>query len=143
MRKFISEKFSTPGQTFDDKFPTVGTTAFVKFQSLLGFQIPWAVFQIPKPRIPDSIRKSSLIPEVRIPFHFLVSHREGLVRVGLLSDKQREPHIGQKERIEISNILKFGVYRASIKRDTAYKYIYVQTMCPVSHTSLINFQVYE
>ena len=40
LRKFISEKFSTPGQTFDDKFPTVGTTAFEKFQSLLGFRFP-------------------------------------------------------------------------------------------------------
>ena len=25
------------------------------YQSLVGFRIPWAVFQIPKPRIPDSI----------------------------------------------------------------------------------------
>ena len=68
LRKFISEKFSTPGQTFDDKFPTVGTTAFEKFQSLLGFRFPGAVFQIPKPRIPDSERKSSLIPKSGFPY---------------------------------------------------------------------------
>ena len=28
------------------------------FQSLVGFQIPWAVFRIPKSRIPDSTRKN-------------------------------------------------------------------------------------
>ena len=28
-----------------------------EFQSLVGFQIPWAVFWIPKPRIPDSTIK--------------------------------------------------------------------------------------
>ena len=32
--------------------------------------------------------------------------------------KTRDPN-SQKERIEISNILKFGVYRAYIERDTA------------------------
>ena len=29
------------------------------FRSLLGFRIPWAVFWIPKPRIPDSTSKNS------------------------------------------------------------------------------------
>ena len=29
-----------------------------RFQSLVGFRIPWAVFRIPKPRIPDSTRKN-------------------------------------------------------------------------------------
>ena len=29
------------------------------FQSLVGFRIPWAVFRIPKPGIPDSISKFS------------------------------------------------------------------------------------
>ena len=60
LRKFISEKFSTPGQTFDDKFPTVGTTAFEKFQSLLGFRFPWAVFQIPKGKVPSFRNPDSL-----------------------------------------------------------------------------------
>ena len=45
--------------------------------------------------------------------------KRGWVRVGLLSDKPtRDPH-SQKEHFEISNILKFGVYRANIERDTA------------------------
>ena len=33
------------------------------FQSLVGFQNPWAVFQIPKPRIPDRKSKNSRISE--------------------------------------------------------------------------------
>ena len=31
-----------------------------RFKSLMGIQIPWAVFQIPKPRIPDSTSKMFL-----------------------------------------------------------------------------------
>ena len=39
------------------------------FQSLVGFRIPWAVFRIPNPRIPDSI--SIIFPDsgIRIPLH--------------------------------------------------------------------------
>ena len=44
--------------------------------------------------------------------------KRGWVRVGLLWDKQHET-LSQKEHFEISNILKFGVYRANIERDTA------------------------
>ena len=36
-----------------------------RFQSLMGFRIPWAVFQIPKPQIPDSSRKK--FPRFRNP----------------------------------------------------------------------------
>ena len=49
------------------------------FQSLVGFRIPWAVFQIPKPRIPDftnekfttfriSQAKISFVPETGYPY---------------------------------------------------------------------------
>ena len=59
MRKFIREKFSTPGQTFDDKFPTVGTTAFdssrywdSRFLELYSrFQSPG--FRIPQGKVPS------------------------------------------------------------------------------------------
>ena len=123
MRKFISEKFSTPGQTFDDKFPTVGTTAFEKFQSLLGFRIPWAVFQIPKPRIPDSTRKSSLIPESGFPYITIVSNREGLVRVGLLWDKQHEVHIVWKSTLKLATFSSLVFIGTILNewRDTAKK----------------------
>ena len=46
----------------------------------------------------------------------------GWVRVSLLWDKQHKTHYyRQKEHIEISNILKFGVYRAYIERETIQK----------------------
>ena len=32
-------------------------------QLLVGFRIPWAVFRVPKPRIPDSTRQISRIPD--------------------------------------------------------------------------------
>ena len=35
---------------------------FCGYQSLVGFQTPWAVFRIRKPRIPDSASKFSPIP---------------------------------------------------------------------------------
>ena len=35
------------------------------FQSLVGFRIPWAVFQIPEPRIPDSTSKIARIQDSR------------------------------------------------------------------------------
>ena len=34
-----------------------------EFQSLMGFRTPWAIFRIPKPRIPDSTR--NIFPECR------------------------------------------------------------------------------
>ena len=38
------------------------------FQSLVGFRIPWAVFRIPKPRIPDFfIFQEQNFPRFRIP----------------------------------------------------------------------------
>ena len=46
------------------------------FQLLVGFRIPWAVFRIPKPRIPDSTSKNFLDSGIRISdskFHFLMS----------------------------------------------------------------------
>ena len=65
--------------------------------------------------------------------HCLVSNREGLGTSRFI--------------VGISNILKFGVYRAYIERDTAIqklkkytkKYTDVRTMCPASHTSLRKF----
>ena len=45
--------------------------------------------------------------------------KRGWVRVGLLSDKPTRDPYSQKQHFEISNILKFGVYRANIERDTA------------------------
>ena len=46
----------------------------------------------------------------------------GWVRVSLLWDKQHETHnYMQKEHIEISNILKFGVYQAYIEWETIQK----------------------
>ena len=41
------------------------------FQSLVGFRIPWAVFWIPKPRIPDSTSKNCTDSGIRIPLHGL------------------------------------------------------------------------
>ena len=49
----------------------------------LGFRIPWATFQIPKPRIPDSISKLSLIldstsrnfPDYRIQIPYSLTSR--------------------------------------------------------------------
>ena len=63
------------------------------FQSLVGFQIPWAVFRIPKPRTPDSTANFSKIPNstrkkfrglrgIQIPLHwatFLEKNRNFLV----------------------------------------------------------------
>ena len=71
---------------------------------------------IPDSKAQDSGFRKEKFPhsEIRIPLHYLVSNRERLVRVGLLWDKQHEPHI------EISNILKFGVYRDYIERVTRY-----------------------
>ena len=43
----------------------------------------------------------------------------GWVRDRLLWDKQQETHKSQKEETEIYEILKFGVDRAYIERDTA------------------------
>ena len=39
------------------------------FQSLVGFRIPWAVFQIPKPRILDFTRKNFPDSGIRITLH--------------------------------------------------------------------------
>ena len=39
------------------------------FQSLVGFRIPWAVFRIPKSRIPDSTTKVFSNSGMRIPLH--------------------------------------------------------------------------
>ena len=41
------------------------------FQSLVGFRILWAVFWIPKPRIPDSTSKNCTDSGIRIPLHGL------------------------------------------------------------------------
>jgi len=91
----------------------VGTTAFEKFQSLL-FRELYSRFQSPGFRIPQG-----KVPSFRNPDSLTLSgFKSGLVRVGLLWDKQRGP-FSQKEHIEISNILKFGVYQAYIERDTA------------------------
>ena len=38
-----------------------------EFQLLVGFQIPWAVFRFPKPRIPDSMSK--IFPDSRFHKH--------------------------------------------------------------------------
>ena len=40
---------------------------YSSFQSLVGFRFPWAVFRIPKPRIPDSTRKNFSDYGIRIP----------------------------------------------------------------------------
>ena len=84
MRKFISEKFSTPGQTFDDKFPIVWTTAFEKIPVVIG--IPNSLSCIPDSKAQDSWFYKEKFPHsgIQIPLHFLVSNQEGLVRVGLL-----------------------------------------------------------
>ena len=42
------------------------------FQSFVGFRIPWAVFRIPKPRIPDSTSKIFLDSGIRIPLHGVI-----------------------------------------------------------------------
>ena len=39
------------------------------YQSLVGFRIPWAVFWILKPRIPNYTRKYFLHSGIRIPLH--------------------------------------------------------------------------
>ena len=54
----------------------------------------------------------------------------GWVRVGLLWDKQHETQI-----VRIGNILKFGVYRASIEQDTAIQKL--QTL--LTTTTTISF----
>ena len=51
--------------------------------------------------------------------HCLVPNREGLGTSRFISGKQHETHIVRKKHIEISNVLKFGVNRAYIERDTA------------------------
>ena len=43
------------------------------FQSLVGFRIPWAVFRIPKPRIPDSISKIFRGSGIWISLHGAIS----------------------------------------------------------------------
>ena len=42
----------------------------LKSQSLVGFRSPWAVFQIPKPRIPDSTGRIFLDFGIRTPLHW-------------------------------------------------------------------------
>ena len=42
---------------------------YSSFQSLVGFRFPWAVFRIPKPRIPDSTSKNFSDYGIRIPLH--------------------------------------------------------------------------
>ena len=39
------------------------------YQSLVGFRIPWVVFRIAKPRIPDYTRKYFLHSGIRVPLH--------------------------------------------------------------------------
>ena len=39
----------------------------------MGFRISWVVFQIPKPRIPDSISKIFLDYVIRIPLHGVIA----------------------------------------------------------------------
>ena len=63
-----TQAFNHPAMSVRE-FKTVSNSGFLTvdsglqipdfgFQSIAGFQIPWAVFRIPKPRIPDSKRKS-------------------------------------------------------------------------------------
>ena len=42
------------------------------FQSIVGFRIPWAVFWIPKPRIPDSKSKNFPDSGIRIPLPWAI-----------------------------------------------------------------------
>ena len=74
----------------------------------------------------------------------------GWVRDRLLWDKQPETHKSQKEETEIYKILKFGVDRAYIERDTAiqkftkkYEEPWLckdfRTVCSAIHTSLSKF----
>ena len=43
------------------------------FQSLVEFRTPYAVFQIPKPRILDSTKQKFLDSEILIPLHEAIS----------------------------------------------------------------------
>ena len=59
------------------------------FQSLVGFRIPWAVVQIPKPRIPDSMSKNFPDCGIRIPLPWAIRRKafalaQKLHRLGLL-----------------------------------------------------------
>ena len=60
------------------------------FQSLLGFRTPWAVFRIPKPRIPDSTDKNSRILKSWFPymgwliFSFIIAYSEQHVSITVL-----------------------------------------------------------
>ena len=46
------------------------------FQSLVGFQIPWAVFRIPEPRIPVSASKNFPDSGIWIPLHVALNYME-------------------------------------------------------------------
>ena len=48
------------------------------FHSLFGLRIPWAVFWIPKPRIPDSTRKNFTDSRIRIPLQGAI-HRFAVI----------------------------------------------------------------
>ena len=72
-----------------------------RFQSLMGFRIPWSVFRIQKPRIPDSTSKISRILESTFPYmgelSMLSSERTGPKNLTI-------PHVDTWVRLELLKI---------------------------------------
>ena len=87
------------------------------FQSLVGFRIPWAVFRIPKPRIPDSTSRNFPGSRIRIPLRFLfeirsiteISSVESLFTCSRLTFiNQISPHVRYKFGFRDPGIFSFG-----------------------------------
>ena len=143
LRKFISEKLSPPGADLWWQIPHCGNDSFWKIPVVIG--IPDSLSCIPDFKAQDSGFRKEKFPhsEIRIPLHYLVSNREGLVRVGLLWDKQHEPHIVRKSKLKIATFSSLVFIGTILNewRDIAKKYTDVRTMCPAGPTctSLRNF----
>ena len=100
-----SHGFWIPRRGF--RIPSTGFRIFCqcsvdsRFQSLMGFRIPWSVFRIQKPRIPDSTSKISRILESTFPYmgelSMLSSERTGPKNLTI-------PHVDTWVRLELLKI---------------------------------------
>ena len=143
LRKFCKWEILHPVADLWWQIPHRWNDSFWKIPVLIG--IPFSLSCIPDSKAQDSGFRKEKFPhsEIRIPLHYLVSNRERLVRVGLLWDKQHEPHIVRKSTLKLATFSSLVFIGTILNewRDTAKKYTDVRTMCPAGPTctSLRNF----